>query len=59
MSGIWKEIDFTKDQLKKPYKDLLKAEGKVPKEEKVKEKWHYEKVKIVKFFFKPDRGGGK
>lgn len=51
----WKEIDFTKDQLKEPCKDWLKAEGKEPEKEKVKEKWHYEKIKTVKFFLKPDR----
>lgn len=51
----WKEIDFTKDQLQKPCKDWLKTEGKEPEKTKVKEKWHYEKVKIVKFFLKPDR----
>ena len=51
----WKEIDFTKDQLKKPCKDWLEAEGKKAEETKRKEKWHYEKVKVVKFFLKPDR----
>lgn len=51
----WKEIDFTKDQLQKPCKDWLKTEGKELEKTKVKEKWHYEKVKIVKFFLKPDR----
>ena len=28
--GEWKEIDFTKDQLQKPCKEWLKAEGKKP-----------------------------
>ena len=51
----WKEIDFTKDQLQKPCKDWLKAEGKEPEETKTREKWHYEKVKVVKFILKPDR----
>ena len=53
----WKEIDFTKDQLEKPCRDWLKAEGKEPKQKKVVEerKFHYKKVKIVKFFLKPDR----
>ena len=51
----WKEIDFTKDQLQKPCKDWLKTEGKEPEEMKIKEKWHYEKVKIVRFFLKPDQ----
>lgn len=53
--GEWKEIDFTKDQLGKPCKDWLKAEGNKPEETKGKEKWHYEKKKVVKFFLKPDR----
>ena len=53
--GEWKEIDFTKDQLQKPCKDWLKAEGNEPEETKLKEKWHYEKKKVVKFFLKPDR----
>lgn len=53
----WKEIDFTKDQLEKPCRDWLKAEGKEPEQKKVVEerKFHYKKVKIVKFFLKPDR----
>ena len=53
----WKEIDFTKDQLEKPCRDWLKAEGKEPEQKKVVEerKFHYTKVKIVKFFLKPDR----
>ena len=53
----WKEIDFTKDQLEKPCRDWLKAEGKEPGQKKVvaERKFHYKKVKIVKFFLKPDR----
>lgn len=51
----WKEIDFTKDQLEKPCKDWLRADGKEPEKSKAKEKWHYEKVKVVKFLLKPDR----
>ena len=53
--GEWKEIDFTKDQLVKPGKDWLKAEGKEAEETKTSEKWHYEKRKVVKFFLKPDK----
>ena len=53
--GEWKEIDFTKDQLMKPCKDWLKAEGKKLEERKTGEKWHYEKRKVVKFFLKPDK----
>ena len=52
--GEWKEIDFTKDPLQKPCKDWLKAEKKEPEETKQKEKWHYEKKKVIKFFLKPD-----
>ena len=51
----WKEIDFTKDQLQKPCRDWLEAEGKEAAETKAREKWHYEKVKVVKFTLKPDR----
>lgn len=53
--GAWKEIDFTKDQLIKPCKDWSKAEGKKSEETRSKEKWHYEKRKVVKFFLKPDK----
>lgn len=53
--GEWKEIDFTKDQLEKPCKEWLKAEGKESEETETKEKWHYEKKKVVKFFLKPNR----
>ena len=53
--GEWKEIDFTKDQLEKPCKDWLEAEGNKPEETASKEKYHYEKKKIVKFFLKPNR----
>ncbi|SOB73806.1 Transposase InsH, N-terminal [Anaerobutyricum hallii] len=45
--GEWKEIDFTKDQLVKPCKGWLEAEGKKPEETKTGEKWHYEKRKVV------------
>lgn len=55
VDGTWKEIDFTKDQLQKPCKDWLKAEGNTPEETKPKEKWHYEKRQVVKFFLKSDR----
>lgn len=50
----WREIDFTKDQLEKPCRDWLKAEGKDVITEGYKGKWHYETVKVVKFFLKPD-----
>lgn len=52
----WKEIDFTKDGLEKPCKEWLKAEGrKADKERTVPGKYHYEKMMVVRFFFKPDR----
>lgn len=52
----WKEIDFTKDCLEKPCGDWLKAEGKaVGKNKTAKGKYHYEKMKVVRFFLRPDR----
>ena len=52
----WKEIDFSKDCLEKPCRDWLKAEGRKPDNQKpVTGKWHYEKMKVVRFFLKPDR----
>lgn len=53
--GEWKEIDFTKDQLIKPCRDWLRAEGTEPEETSTESKWHYEQRKVVKFFLKPDR----
>lgn len=51
----WKEVDFTKDNLEKPCKDWLKSEGRMPDKAGVtKGKCHYEIVKVVKFFLKPD-----
>jgi transposase len=51
----WKEVDFTKDNLEKPCRDWLKSEGKTPDKVGVtKGKCHYEKVKLVRFFLKPD-----
>ena len=51
--GEWKEIDFTKDNLEKPCKEWLKAEGKKYDSIKQTAKGHFEKVKVVKFFLKP------
>ena len=51
--GAWKEIDFTKDNLEKPCKEWLKAEGKKYDSIKQTAKGHFEKVKVVKFFLKP------
>lgn len=53
----WKEIDFTKDQLEKPCRDWLKAEGKEAEQKAsgVIRKHRYKKVKVVKFFLKPER----
>ncbi|MCH3986613.1 MAG: transposase [Lachnospiraceae bacterium] len=52
----WKEVDFSKDKLEKPCVDWLKSEGRVPDSCGVdkKGKSHYEMVKIVRFFLKPD-----
>ena len=49
------KIYFSKDQLQKPCKDWLKAEGKASEDTMEKEKYHYEKRKVVKFFLRPDR----
>ena len=52
----WKEIDFTKDCLEKPCREWLKAEGKEADNIKAaKGMSHFERVKIVSFFLKPDR----
>lgn len=52
----WKEIDFTKDCLEKPCREWLKAEGRKPDNQKpTTGKWHYENMKVVRFFLKPDR----
>lgn len=51
----WKEIDFTKDQLVKPCRDWLKAENKEAESEKKKTRGRFHKVKIVRFFLRPDR----
>lgn len=61
--GEWKEIDFTKDCLEKPCKDWPKAEitEEVTDSDNKKEtvtteagaKRKFEKIKIVKLFFKP------
>lgn len=52
----WKEIDFARDCLEKPCRDWLKEEGKeVDTEGTNKGKYHFETVKVVRFFLKPDR----
>lgn len=52
----WKEIDFTKDCLEKPCREWLMAEGKEADNIKAaKGMSHFERVKIVSFFLKPDR----
>jgi transposase len=51
----WKEIDFTKDQLVKPCRDWLKAENREAEPEKKKTRGRFHKVKIVRFFLRPDR----
>lgn len=51
----WKEIDFTKDCLEKPCKDWLKAEGKTADKAGVKKgECHYKRIKMVRFFLRPD-----
>lgn len=51
--GEWKEIDFTKDNLEKPCREWLKAEGKKAETEKPAVKGRFKKVKVVKFFLRP------
>lgn len=52
----WKEIDFTKDCLEKPCREWIEAEGKEADNIKAaKGMSHFERVKIVSFFLKPDR----
>lgn len=55
--NMWKEIDFSKDCLEKPCREWLAASGKkeAPAAEK-KEKIRYEKRKVVKLTFRPDKG---
>lgn len=50
----WKEIDFTKDSLEKPCREWLKAENKTDDSKKKTRKIHFEKIKVVRFFFRPD-----
>ena len=56
--GQWKEIDFNKDTLEKKAAwwnpEGPKGPGNEPKKGK-KEKWHYEKKKVVRIKFRPDR----
>lgn len=52
----WKEVDFTKDCLEKPCREWLKAEGRTADKKKaVRWKYHFEKIKAVRFFLNPDR----
>lgn len=52
----WKKIDFRKDCLEKPCREWHNAEGKEPDSiGGVKGKSHFEEVKVVRFFLKPDR----
>lgn len=53
--GEWKEIDFTKDKLEKPCKEWLEAEGRESDNQKQASTGHFEKVKVVKFFLRPNR----
>lgn len=52
--GGWKEIDFTKDTLEKPCKEWLEEVGKSYKNPKQTLKCRFEKVKVVRFLFKPN-----
>lgn len=49
----WKEIDFTKDQLKKPCRNFLTRCRKVVETSQVRSKGVLEKVKIVNPFLRP------
>lgn len=51
----WKEIDFTKDKLEKPCVDWLKSDGKEVSRVYSKRNGHFEKKKVVRFFFRPDK----
>lgn len=55
----WKEIDFPKDTLEKPCKTWKEGDAKETekkaKQAKEKKKGHYEKKKIVRIVFRPDR----
>lgn len=52
----WKEVDFSKDKLEKPCTDWLKSENRKPDNEGVNKTGtsHFETVKVVSFFLKPD-----
>ena len=50
----WKEIDFTKDTLEKPCKGFLTDSEKTVSPRNIK-KGKFKKVKIVRFFLKPNR----
>ena len=54
----WKEVDFSKDTLEKKAKWWNPDDPKDPDDEPrqgKKAKWHYEKKKVVRFKFRPDR----
>lgn len=53
----WKEVDFSKDTIKKPNKDWQKAKGISDADISAVKKrgGRFEKVKIVKIKFRPDR----
>ena len=53
--GEWKEIDFTKISWRNHVRIGWKQKEINPEETASKEKYHYEKKKIVKFFLKPNR----
>lgn len=54
----WKELDFSKDSLEKKAKWWNQAEPEITadaQEPEKKNKWNYEKKKVVRFKLKPDR----
>jgi transposase len=51
----WKEIDFNKDTLEKPNQNGQKVNDCIAEPISGKRKRHFEKVKIVKITFRPDR----
>lgn len=52
----WKEIDFSKDQLEKPCRDWLLAEGNSDVFQRRTCTGHFEKKKVVRLTLRPNRG---
>ena len=51
----WKEIDFHKDTLEKANQNWIKAVGGALAPQNTKKRGHFEKVKLVRITFRPDR----